>query len=151
MEELYLFENNIDIEEVKYKFIEALTKSKIYQNEFVVENLIIEAKYIIYPFIHGKIKNINYFIVKGINEKNGVIDGEYSYINNAFLLNELKTDNFTTTNKTLDEFDIINLEVIEKDFDKFLCKLNEKLEKRICDRHNLRISVKENKLDIAVI
>ena len=151
MEELYLFENNIDIEEVKYKFIEALTKSKIYQNEFVVENLIIEAKYIIYPFIHGKIKNINYFIVKGINEKNGVIDGEYSYINNAFLLNELKTDNFTTTNKTLDEFDIINLEVIEKDFDKFLCKLNEKLEKGICDRHNLRISVKENKLDIAVI
>lgn len=151
MEELYLFENNIDIEEVKYKFIEALTKSKIYQNEFVVENLIIEAKYIIYPFIHGKIKNINYFIVKGINEKNGVIDGEYSYINNAFLLNELKTDNFTTTNKTLDEFDIINLEVIEKDFDKFLSKLNEKLEKGICDRHNLRISVKENKLDIAVI
>ena len=60
MEELYLFENNIDIEEVKYKFIEALTKSKIYQNEFVVENLIIEAKY-----EANVVKLVDYFLELG--------------------------------------------------------------------------------------
>ena len=110
MEELYLYENNIEIEDLKNRFLEELKKSKIYQTEFVVDNLLIESKYIIYPFIFGKIKNINYFIVKGNNEKNGVIDGEYSYINNDFLLNELKVDSFKLTEKTLDEFNIINEE-----------------------------------------
>lgn len=151
MEDLYLYENNISIEEIKNKFIESLIGNKIYSTEFISENLLIEAKYIIYPFILGEIKNINYFIVKGNIEKNGVIDGEYSYINNDFLLNELKIEDFILTNKTIDEFNVINEYVIEKDFNKFLCKLNDKLEKGICDRHNLRLSQRENKLDIAVI
>lgn len=151
MEKLYLYEKEIDVEIIKSKLNERLSKLKMYKTEYKDESLLIETKYIIYPFIHGKLKNINYFIVKENYEKNGVIDGEYTYISSDFLLNELKRDSFVLCEKTIDEFDVYNIEIIDYSFKKFLNELNERLEKGICDRHNLRLSNKNNKLDVGLI
>lgn len=149
MENIYVYDNEISKEEVLELFDKELNKYKIY-NSYKTEELNVEEKYMVYSFIEGKIKDINYFYVKNETEKNGVIDGEYLYRDKFFLLNELKTESFILTNKTIDEFNILNNEY-NKNVKLFIDGFNERVTNGICQRHNLRLTNKNTMLDVGMI
>lgn len=151
MENIYLYDNDVEDEFIKKKFSDYINKSKMYKNDSDLELLMIEKKYIIYPFINGSINNLGYFYVKGSIEKNGVINGEYRLISSDFFIKELNKEKFIKTESRLDEFSLYNPEIINKSFNDFLYFFNERVKDGICQRHNLKLLLKENKLDIGVI
>lgn len=139
---LYLFKENISLENVKEKYIETIKNDSRFTKEINEDLITIEEKYTKYCFYEGTIKDHIYFIKNKITNEsiNGTIDVSLAYSSKDFKLNGLKKSDSII----IDEFSskVQNDKESKEDFKRFIDKINDKLEYLICQKHDIKPSRK---------
>lgn len=151
MDKYYLFKQEMKKEDIINVFTTAVNDSKKFHNEVDSELITFTDGYLIYPFIDGMIKNVEYLIVRNGKEETGVIDASYSLASKDFILNKLNTKDFAISVDAISDYNVFNYELIKKYDDLFIEKLLDKTTDSICQRHNLLLQQPGNEIDIAPV
>ena len=149
-EHYFLLETDLNREVVSL-FKEEVLKDDRFIRE-INENLItIEEGYFIYGFFTAKIVNQEYLIIRNEQTQSAAIDAEYTLPSKDFLLRGLKRDQAKKELDSVRELKIFNLKDISKQEKNFLKGIQLKAGEMICERHNLFLKQKGNRLDVAPI
>lgn len=151
LESCYVFEKKFEIEELKLKFQSKITENKKFDSEIDLDHISITEGYIVYPFIEGSLKNLQYLVLRNGKQQSGVIDVSCSLVSKEFLLLEHSTKQFSKVDDTIDEFHIFNVKDIERYEKEFIERILDKTASGICKRHNLILTDRANSLDISPI
>ncbi|MDE6655856.1 MAG: hypothetical protein K2J85_02570, partial [Anaeroplasmataceae bacterium] len=151
MEECYVFRKEYEKEELILKYQNKILSNPKFDSQINPEQISITECFLVYPFIEGTIKNLEYLVLRDGKQKSGVIDVNCSLVSKDFLLHELSTKDFVIEPHSWNEYNIFNvkdIEIYEKDF---IERILEKTTKSICQRHNLILTDRTNAIDISPI
>ncbi|MDE6661643.1 MAG: hypothetical protein K2J93_07455, partial [Anaeroplasmataceae bacterium] len=151
METSYVFRKELEKEELLEKYQTRIQNDSRFDSEIVLDQITITEGFLVYPFIEGTIKNLEYLVLRDGKQKSGVIDAACSLVSKEFLLHELSIKDFEEEEHTLDEYNIFNLKDVEAYEKEFIKRILEKTEHSICQRHNLILTERKNAIDISPI
>lgn len=151
LDNYYVYKKELTKEQIIEIFVNAINASPKFKKTINEDLITFNSQYLIYPFIEGNIKNLDYLIVRDGKEQSGVIDAQYSLASKDFILNNLSAKSFDIEEKDIKDYPLINQKTINEYDQLFIEKLLEKTTNNICIRHNLYLSQKVNAIDIAPI
>ncbi len=151
MDNCYVLQKSLTDEEIISIYTEKIKETTKFDHDIVEDYITITKGYYVYPFIEGKIRNLEYLIIRGRKEQSGVIDTSCSFASKDFAMLELSSQSFQRVEKDLNEFNIFNYTVIEQSDKEFIERLLERTLDTICQRHNLILTNRENEIDISPI
>ncbi len=132
-------------------FKERVKNNPKFQSTYDEDLLAVQEGYVVYPFIDGTIKNLDYLVVMDNKQVSGLIDSKCSYADKNFLMRKLSTRDFLEKEINLSELNIINREELDLAQSQFIGQLMDKTTNSICERHRFILTQKKNVLDIAPI
>ncbi|MDE6241204.1 MAG: hypothetical protein K2M08_02150 [Anaeroplasmataceae bacterium] len=151
METCYVFRKDLEKEEIIEKYKSRILNDPKFDTEINLEQISITSGFLVYPFIDGNIKNLEYLVLRDGKQKSGVIDASCSLVSKDFLLHELSIKDFKEEEHNINEYNIFNVKDIEIYEKEFIKRLLEKTERSICQRHNLILTERKNSIDISPI
>ncbi|MDE6408345.1 MAG: hypothetical protein K2K50_07060, partial [Anaeroplasmataceae bacterium] len=151
MEKCYVFRKGLEKEELIEKYKSSILDDPKFDSEINFDQISIASGFLVYPFIEGNIKNLEYLVLRDNKQKSGVIDASCSLVSKDFLLHELSIKDFREEEHNLDEYNIFNVKDVEVYEKEFIKRILEKTERSICQRHNLILTERKNAIDISPI
>ncbi|MDE5715642.1 MAG: hypothetical protein K2I42_05865 [Anaeroplasmataceae bacterium] len=151
MENYYIHKLKETDDVIIEKYKKAVLSNSMYESFMNEEQISLSKGYMVYLFIEGTIRNLEYLIITKGKEKTGVIDTRYQMASKEFIIHELKTKEFIEEKLDLDEIMIFNKDIIKKQETFFIEGAIEKTKEAICKRHNFILTNKDNWIDVAPI
>lgn len=151
MEQCYAYRKELEKEELLEIYQSKILGNPKFESEINLEQVSIASGFLVYPFIEGFIKNLEYLVLRDGKQNSGVIDASCNLISKEFLLHELSVKDFQEEEHSVGEYNIFNLKDIEIYEKGFIKRILEKTERSICQRHNLILTEKKNAIDISPI
>lgn len=151
METCYVFRRELEEKELIEKYKSKILNNPKFEAELNVDQISVTSGFLVYPFIEGVIKNLEYLVLRSGKQISGVIDATCSVISKDFILHELSVKNFIEEEHTVQEYNVFNVKDIELYDKEFIKLILDKTERSICKRHNLILTEKANAIDVAPI
>ena len=151
LENCYVYRKEIDQDTLLSIYKEKIKANPKFQNEILEEQISITEGFLVYPFIEGNIKNLEYLVLRNKKQQTGVIDVACNLASREFLFYQHTIKCFAEENHPISDYIIFNKDVIDFYQKEYIKRILEKTTESICKRHNLILTEHANSIDISPI